>query len=196
MPAVLPPDQHPGVRGQQALDERAAICADRRRSPVADSAAPRSRLPQQPRRRRQRHPAITQDPASAASHSRRDRSSSASRRSWSASRRSSHRRITPTPAAPAHSSHHAKLHHTSRSPATRQLLNFLMIPKHAQGGFTGHPVPVFPGHGRGYAVLTGLGRPDRGQLVAAASPVKTARMSPMAGSRPTGSGSGRCAWIW
>ena len=27
-------------------------------------------------------------------------------------------------------------------------------------------------------------------------PIKTARTSPMAGSRPTGSGSGRCAWIW
>jgi hypothetical protein len=41
----------------------------------------------------------------------------------------------------------------------------------------------------------GAGRPG-GQLVAAASPVKTARTSPMAGSWPTGSGSGRCAWIW
>jgi SagB-type dehydrogenase family enzyme len=45
-----------------------------------------------------------------------------------------------------------------------------------------------PPDARGHPALT------TGQLAAAASPINTARTSPTAGSRPTGSGSGRCAW--
>jgi hypothetical protein len=43
---------------------------------------------------------------------------------------------------------------------------------------------------------TWQGQTVRGQLSAAASLVKMARTSPMAGRWSTGSGSGRCVWTW
>jgi len=57
----------------------------------------------------------------------------------------------------------------------------------APAGWGQAPAPVVPFPGQG----------DRNYAVASSSaPVRRARISPMVRSRPSGSGSGRCAWMW